>query len=87
MMADSELKSLIADQACDEFDFDDVEELEIVEDTIPLYNIQTRVKVDRESSRVYLVPQKEKLDLTFKEGYVMFNVPKVQGHQMIIMKT
>lgn len=63
------------------------EELEIVEDIIPLYNIQMRVNTDREPSGVYLVPQKEKLDLTFREGCVIFNIPKVQGHQMIIIET
>jgi len=62
-------------------------ELEIIEDTIPLYNIQMRVKTDVEPSRVYLIPQEEKLDFTFEQGYTTYNIPKVEGHQMIVIET
>ncbi len=63
------------------------QELEVIEDNIPLYNIEMRVKTDVEPSRVYLVPQEEKLDFTFKQGYTIYDIPKVEGHQMIVIET
>jgi len=62
------------------------EELEVIEDIIPLYNIQIKIKMDSKPSKVYLVPEKEKLDFIFKEGYVTYTIPKIEGHQMVVME-
>ncbi|MQY69794.1 MAG: beta-galactosidase, partial [Firmicutes bacterium] len=50
-------------------------ELEVIEDTISLYNTEMRVKTDVEPSRLYLIPQKKELDFSFEQGYVIYNVP------------
>ncbi len=51
------------------------QELEIIEDTIPLYNTKVRIKTEREPSKVYLVQQKDKLDFAFEGNYTTYSIP------------
>lgn len=60
--------------------------VEIIEDIIPLYNTEVTVKADKMPSRVYLAPQKEDIDFTYDNGYVKFNVNKIENHQMIVIE-
>lgn len=55
---------------------------EVIEDIVPLYNINVKVKCDK-PEKVILVPQNEEIDFTFADGKVSFTVPKVEIHQMI----
>lgn len=55
---------------------------EVIEDIVPLYNIDVSVKCDK-PSRVVLAPQNEELDFDYADGKVSFTVPKVEIHQMI----
>ncbi len=55
---------------------------EVIEDIVPLYNIDVSVKCDK-PSKVILVPQNEEIDFKFDNGTVSFTVPKVEIHQMI----
>ena len=55
---------------------------EVIEDIVPLYNIDVSVKCDK-PSKVILVPQNEEIDFSYADGRVSFTVPKVEIHQMI----
>ncbi len=59
------------------------EEIDIIEDTVPLYNILLSLKVDKEVEGVYCVPQNIKLAFTAAGHTVSFSVPEVIGHQMV----
>ena len=55
---------------------------EVIEDVVPLYNIDVKVKTEK-PSRVLLVPEKEEIPFTYENGRVCFTVPKVDIHRMI----
>ncbi|MCQ2483886.1 MAG: beta-galactosidase trimerization domain-containing protein [Clostridia bacterium] len=55
---------------------------EVIEDIVPLYNVDVSVKCDK-PSKVILVPQNEEIEFSYKDGEVSFTVPKVEIHQMI----
>ena len=59
------------------------EKYDIVEDIIPLYNIDLRVKTDRKPSTVRLVPQMKNLEFRYENRQVVVTIPKVEGHQMV----
>ena len=59
---------------------------EVIEDTVPLYNIKCSVKYGEKPQSVKLVPSGEGLDFTYTDGKVLFTVPEVNIHQMIEIK-
>lgn len=56
---------------------------EVIEDTVPLYNVKCSVKCDEKPSSVRLVPSGESLDFTFVDSRAEFTVPEVNIHQMV----
>ena len=56
-----------------------------LEDVIPLYNIALSIKAPDDVKSVVCVPENEPLEHTQKDGRVEFVVPKLQGHQMIVL--
>lgn len=56
---------------------------EVIEDTVPLFNVNCSVKCDKIPSGILLIPNGEKLDFTFENGRAIFTVPKVDIHQMV----
>ncbi len=56
---------------------------EVIEDTVPLYNVKCSVRFGNKPSRVALVPSDEELEFNCSNGVVEFTVPKVDIHQMI----
>ncbi|MBO5896869.1 MAG: beta-galactosidase trimerization domain-containing protein [Clostridia bacterium] len=56
---------------------------EIIEDTVPLYNVRCSVKCDKKPTKITLVPENESLDFTLAEGRAEFTVPKVDIHGMV----
>lgn len=57
-------------------------DVEVIEDTVPLYNVQVSVKCDK-PSKVLLVPQGQELDFGYENETLSFTVPEVNIHQMI----
>ncbi len=62
------------------------EDIDVIEDVIPLYNIQLKVKLPQSPKGVYCAPEQILLDFEFKNGYVDICVPEVNGHQMIVFE-
>lgn len=56
---------------------------EVIEDTVPLYNVKCTVRADKKPSSVRLVPSGESLEFTYADGKAEFTVPKVDIHQMV----
>lgn len=56
--------------------------LDIVEDVVPLYNLEIKMHCTREVKKVYLVPSQEEIMYRREEDNIIFTVPKVEGHQM-----
>lgn len=60
--------------------------VDVVQEASPLMDVEISARVEREPQRVYLAPQSVDLRYTFDSGYVNFEVPKVDGHQMIAVE-
>lgn len=56
-----------------------------VEDVIPLYHTEVRIRTEKEIKEVALVPEGEKLSFARDGNYIVFTVPKVVGHQMAVL--
>ncbi len=59
---------------------------EVIEDTVPLYNVKCSVKCNAEPSKITLVPSGEELNFEYLNGRAEFTVPKVDIHQMVEIK-
>ena len=59
---------------------------EVIEDTVPLYNVKCSIKCDEKPQSIKLVPTGENLDFTYSNGRVEFTVPEVNIHQMVEIK-
>jgi hypothetical protein len=57
--------------------------LEVLEDVVPLHNIEMSIRAERRPQAVVLVPEGESLDWEWQDGYVSFCVPVIRGYQII----
>lgn len=61
------------------------QELDTVEDVIPLYNRRFEILCDQRPAFVRLVPEMVNLEFSYENGYVAFTVPELKGHTMVEM--
>lgn len=61
-------------------------EIEIIEDVIPLYNMELKVKLPLKPVKVYCAPSGQVLDFILEGDYVKVTVPEVIGHQMVVFE-
>ncbi len=59
------------------------EYIDTVEDVIPLYDIEVRIRLDKKPEQVILVPEGEALKYSMEDGYVSVLIPKIEGHRMV----
>lgn len=57
--------------------------VEIIEDTIPLHDVEISIRMDNPPIGARLVPQDIPLPLDYRDGYAQICIPKVCGHQMV----
>jgi len=60
--------------------------IEVIEDIVPLYDVEVSVRTARPVSSVYLAPQMTPLPYRSEEGAVSYTVPKVDCHQMVVIE-
>ena len=60
-------------------------EFDVIEDVIPLYDVPVSTKAIGSVKSVGCVPEEEPLAFEQKEGRVAFTLPKLAGHQMIVI--
>jgi hypothetical protein len=58
-------------------------DLDIVEEAIPLSNVNIALRTNQRPKQVVLAPQRQSLKLDYKDGYASVVIPSVQGHQMV----
>lgn len=58
---------------------------EVLEDVIPIYDVALSLRVDRPVTSVTLQPQNHALDFAEKDGRLHVTVPKVVGHQLVVL--
>ena len=59
---------------------------EVIEDILPVYNIEVSFKTDKKIKRVYNALDKKKIKFKIKNGEVFFKVDKLCCHTAIIME-
>ena len=62
------------------------ETVEVIEDIVPLYNIDFSVKLPQKPERVYKAPQNTDIGFCYKDGEVEFTVDSFLCHQMIVFE-
>lgn len=62
------------------------ESTQIIEDILPVYDTEVKVKVDQNIKKVYLAPQKKEIPFSYDGGYIKFTVDKFECHQMIVLE-
>ncbi|PPK48318.1 beta-galactosidase trimerization domain-containing protein [Clostridium algidicarnis] len=59
------------------------EDIYTIEDVIPLYNLEFKLYVgEKQVKAVKMVPELKPIDFTNTDGYIIFNVDKIEGHNM-----
>ena len=59
--------------------------VEVIEDIVPLYNVEVSLKLDAEPKRVYLAPQMRDIDYDYTDGVITYTLDKLDCHQMIVI--
>jgi hypothetical protein len=59
---------------------------DVIEDVIPVANIEVRVKAPRSVTRALLVPEGKAIDASRDGAYTVFRLPVLEGHQMIALE-
>ena len=60
-------------------------ELDVIEDVIPLFNLNVSVKTPRQVREVLLVPDANRLRFSRRDAYISFQVPRIDGHAMVTL--
>lgn len=61
------------------------EKTEVIEDTVPLFNVSCSVKCPSKPSKITLEPSGQELSFCFNNSRAEFTVPKVDIHQMVVI--
>ncbi len=59
------------------------EKTEVIEDTVPLYNIKMEIKSERKPASVRIVPESKPIDFVYDNGKIFFTVPEMEIHAMV----
>lgn len=61
-------------------------DVEAIEDIVPIYNVEVRVKSDKRPEKVFLEPQYEAIAFEYNGSEISYTVPKVGLHQMAVIE-
>jgi hypothetical protein len=61
-------------------------ELDVIEDLIPLFNVNLRVRIPRVVRETVIVPEGVPLPFSYQDPYLLFQVPRLDGHAMVSLK-
>ena len=59
--------------------------VEVIEDVVPLYNTEVKIKTDKKPRAVTLQPQGETVGFSYDGEYVSYTVPSVNIHQIAVI--
>ena len=60
-------------------------DVEIIEDILPVYNTEVELNLSKQIKKVYLAPQNEEISFTQENNIIKFNVKKFECHQMVVL--
>lgn len=59
--------------------------IEVIEDMVPLYDIEVSIRTPHLIKNVYLAPQMQSVPFKNENGSVLYTVPKLECHQMVVI--
>jgi hypothetical protein len=59
-------------------------DFDVIEDVIPLYNVQIAIRADQSVGQMYLAPSMQELKYTHHAGYYHVTIPVIDGHAMLV---
>ena len=59
-------------------------DFDVIEDVIPLYNVQIAIRADKPIGQMYLAPRMDPLQYTHHDGYYHVTIPVIDGHAMVV---
>jgi len=59
-------------------------DFDVIEDVIPLYNVQIAIRADKPIGQMYLAPSMQELKYTHHDGYYHVTLPVIDGHAMVV---
>ena len=62
------------------------ENTEVIEDTVPLYNVKCSIKCSEAPSKILLQPSGAEIEFSYTDGRAEFIVPEVNIHQMVVIE-
>jgi hypothetical protein len=62
------------------------EDIEVIEDIIPVYDIKVKVRIPFKVKRVYLAPQGKDIEFEQKGDFINYLVSKIECHQMVVIE-
>jgi hypothetical protein len=60
--------------------------LDLIEDILPLYNLKIAIKLAHPPAKAYLAPQGTPLSFDYYSGYVHLTLPELPGHAMVVLE-
>lgn len=57
--------------------------IDSVEDVIPLYHVEVKIKTEKALKQAVLVPEEKIIPMWEENGYNCISVPEIRGHQMV----
>jgi len=60
--------------------------LDVIEDVLPLHEVEISIRADRRPAEVLLVPENQPAAWSWEDGYVRLRVPVVNGYQIVQIK-
>ncbi len=61
-------------------------EIDIIEDVLPLHDVEVRVRVAGHPRRAVLAPQEAPLDFAYADGYATVVLKRVEGYQAFVLE-
>ncbi len=61
-------------------------DIDLIEDVIPLFDVEMKVAVPFAPARAYLAPQMQEVAFKHAGGRAALTVPSVRGHQMVVLE-
>lgn len=59
--------------------------VEIIEDIIPIYGTNVKLRLDKEPKKVYLAPERTEIPYTYENGILSYTVDKFECHAMVVI--
>ncbi len=60
--------------------------IEVIEDIVPIYNIDVTLRPGKTVKKIYLAPQMTEIPFKQQDGCVSYTVEKVDNHQMVVLE-